>query len=154
MLLWICRLTHIDKIMNEHIRGTRVVSKKILYTTEMVWACDEKISPKVLRTDEARKRKKRRPKTRWKDACQQDPKSRSSEETDKLPAANQDDRRSQCKRRCRSLLYLPLVPVPFGGITTKLKYVVNEANLVTLDFFINTLATLPAFPIYAGYMTT
>ena len=92
MLRWMCGVTRKDKIRNEHIRGTTRVaqdSKKIaerrLNWYGHVMRDGEHILRKVSRADIPGKRKRGRPKTRWKDACQRDLKTtglRAGEETD------------------------------------------------------------------------
>ena len=94
MLRWMCGVTREDKIRNEHIRGTTRVaqaSKKIIdrilnWYGHVMRRDGEHILRKVLRTDIPGKRKRGRPKTRWKDACQRDLTStglRAGEETDR-----------------------------------------------------------------------
>ena len=94
MLRWMCGVTRKYKIRNEHIRGrTRVAqaSKKIT-ERRLIWyghvmrRDGEHILRKVMRADIPGKRKRGRPKTRWKDACQRDLQStglRAGEETDR-----------------------------------------------------------------------
>ena len=83
-----------DKIRNEHIRGTRVTqaSKYIDHERQLKWyghvmrRDEEDILREVLITDIPGNKMIRRPKTRWKDACQQYLKStglRAGEETDR-----------------------------------------------------------------------
>ena len=80
MLRWMCRVTCKDKIRNEHIRGTAIVAQASKKITErrLIWyghvmrRDGEHILRKVLRADIPGKRKRGRPKTRWKDACQRD----------------------------------------------------------------------------------
>ena len=88
-----CGLTRKYKIRNEHIRGTTRVAQASKKSTErrLIWyghvmrRDGEHIIRKVLRADIPGKRKRGRPKTRWKDACQRDLKNtglRTGEETD------------------------------------------------------------------------
>ena len=80
MLRWICGVTRKDKIRNEHIRGTTRVAQASKKITErrfnwyghVMRRDGEHILRKVLRADIPGKRKRGRPKTRWKDACQRD----------------------------------------------------------------------------------
>ena len=83
-----------DEIRNEHIRGTTRVAQASKHITERRLNCyghvmrrdGEHILRRVLRADIPGKRKRGRPKTRWKDACQRDLKStemRAGEETDR-----------------------------------------------------------------------
>ena len=92
MLRWMCVVTRKDKIRNEHIRGTTRVAKASKKITErrLIWyghvmrRDGEHILRKVMRADIPGKRKRGRPKTRWKDACQRYLKStglRAGEET-------------------------------------------------------------------------
>ena len=94
MLRWMCGLTRKDKIRNEHIRGTtrvaqasKKITERILNGHGHVMRRDgEHILRKVMRAAIPGKRKRGRPKTRWKDACQRDLKStalRAGEETDR-----------------------------------------------------------------------
>ena len=95
MLRWMCGVTRKDKIRNEHIRGTTRVAQASKKITEriLIWyghvirRDGVHILRKVLRADIPGKRKRGRPKTRWKDACQRDLKStgrlRAGEETDR-----------------------------------------------------------------------
>ena len=80
MLRWICGVTRKDKSRNEHIRGTTRVAQASKKITErrfnwyghVMRRDGEHILRKVLRADIPGKRKRGRPKTRWKDACQRD----------------------------------------------------------------------------------
>ena len=94
MLRWMCGVTRNGKIRNEHIRGTtrvaqasKKISERILnWHGHVIRRDGEDIPRKVLRADIPGKRKRGRPKTRWKDACQRDLKStglRAGEETDR-----------------------------------------------------------------------
>ena len=90
MLRWMCK----DKIRNEHIRGTtrvaqaskKVTERRLNWYGHVMRRDGEHILRKVLRADIPGKRKRGRPKTRWKDACQRDWQStglRAGEETDR-----------------------------------------------------------------------
>ena len=94
MLWWMCGVTRKDKIWNEHIRGTTRVAQASIKITErrLNWyghvmrRDGEHILRKVLRAYIPGKRKRGRPKTNWKDACQWDLKStglRAGEEADR-----------------------------------------------------------------------
>ena len=94
MLRWMCGVTRKDKIRNEHIRGTtrvaqaskKITERRLIWYGHVMRRDGEHILRKVLRTDIPGKRKRGRPKTRWKDACQRDLKStglRAGEETDR-----------------------------------------------------------------------
>ena len=94
MLRWMCGVARKNKIRNEHIRGTTRVAQASKNITErrLNWyghvmrRDGEHILRRVLRADMPGKRKRGRPKTRWKDACQRDLKStglRAGEETDR-----------------------------------------------------------------------
>ena len=80
MLRWMCGVTRKDKIRNEHIRGTTRVAQASKDITErrLNWyghvmrRDGEHIMRKVLKADIPGKRKRGRPKTRCKDACQRD----------------------------------------------------------------------------------
>ena len=92
MLRWMCGVTRKDKIRNEHIRGTTRVAQASKKITERrlnwyghVMRRNGEHIHMVLRADIPGKRKRGRPKTRWKDACQRYLKStglRAGEETD------------------------------------------------------------------------
>ena len=94
MLRWMCGVTRKDKIRNEHIRGTtrmaqaskKITERRLNWYAHVMRRDGEHILRKVLRADIPGKRKRGRPKTRWKDACQRDLKStglRAGEETDR-----------------------------------------------------------------------
>ena len=94
MLRWMCGVTRKDKIRNEHIRGTtrvaqaskKITERRLNWYGHVMMRDGEHILKKVFRTDKPGKRKKGRPKTRWKDACQQDLKStglRAGDEMDR-----------------------------------------------------------------------
>ena len=94
MLRWMCGVTRKDKIRNEHIRGTtrvaqaskKITERRLIWYGHVMRRDGEHILRKVLRADIPGKRKRGRPKTRWKDACQRDLKStglRAGEETDR-----------------------------------------------------------------------
>ena len=94
MLRWMCGVTRKDKIRNEHIRGTtrvtqaskKITDRRLNWYGHVMRRDGEHILRKVLRADIPGKRKRGRPKTRWKDACQRDLKStglRAGEETDR-----------------------------------------------------------------------
>ena len=78
MLRWMCGVTRKDKIRNEHIRGTtsvaqaskKITERKLNWYGHVMRRDGEHILRKVLRADIQGKRKRGRPKTRWKDACQ------------------------------------------------------------------------------------
>ena len=87
-------MTRKDKIGNEHIRGTTRVAqaskkstdRRLMWYEHVMRRDGEHILRKVLRADIPGKRKRGRPKTRWKGACQRDLKStglRAGEETDR-----------------------------------------------------------------------
>ena len=93
MLGWMCGVTRKGKIRNEHIRGTtrvaqaskKITERRLNWYGHVMRRDGEHILRKVLRADIPGKRKRGRPKTRWKDACQRDLKStglRAGEETD------------------------------------------------------------------------
>ena len=93
MLRWMCGVTRKDKIGNEHIRGTtrvaqdskKITERRLNWYGHVIRRDDEHILRKVLRADIPGKRKRGRPKTRRKGACQRDLKStglRVGEETD------------------------------------------------------------------------
>ena len=83
MLRWMCGVTRKDKIRNEHIRGTtrvaqaskKITKRRLIWYGHVLKRDGEHILRKVLRADIPGKRKRGRPKTRWKDACQRDLKS-------------------------------------------------------------------------------
>ena len=86
MLRWMCRVTRKDKIRNEHIRGTtrvaqaskKITERRLNWYGHVMRRDGEHILRKVVRADIRGlpgKRKRGRPKTRWKDACQRDLKS-------------------------------------------------------------------------------
>ena len=83
MLRWMCGVTRKDKIRNEHIRGTtrvaqaskKITERRLIWYGHVMRRDGEHILRKVLRADIPGKRKRGRPKTRWKDACQRDLKS-------------------------------------------------------------------------------
>ena len=94
MLRWMCGVTRKDKIRNEHIRrttrvaqaSTKITERRLNWYGHVMRRDGEHILRKVLRADIPGKRKRGRPKTRWKDACQRDLKStglRAGEETDR-----------------------------------------------------------------------
>ena len=94
MLRWMCGVTRKDKIRNEHIRGTtrvaqaskKITERRLIWYGHVMRRDGEHILRKVLRADIPGKRKRGRPKTRWKDACQRDLKDtglRAGEETDR-----------------------------------------------------------------------
>ena len=94
MLRWMCGVTRKDKIRNEHIRGTtrvaqaskKITERRLNWYGHVMRRDGEHILRKVLRADIPGKRKRGRPKTRWKDACQRHFKStglRAGEETDR-----------------------------------------------------------------------
>ena len=93
MLRWMCGVTHKDKIRNEHIRGTTIVTQASKKITERRSNCyghvmhdEAPILRKVLTTDTLGKRKTGQPKTIEKDAFQRDLEStglRAGEETDR-----------------------------------------------------------------------
>ena len=94
MLRWMCGVTLKYKIRNEHIRGTtrvaqaskKITERRLNWYGHVMRRDGEHILRKVLRADIPGKRKRGRPKTRWKDACQRDLKStglRAGEETDR-----------------------------------------------------------------------
>ena len=63
-----------------------LTERRLNWYGHVMWRDGEHILRKVLRADIPGKRKKGRPKTRWKDACQRDLKStglRAGEETDR-----------------------------------------------------------------------
>ena len=78
MLRWMCGVTRKDKIRNEHIRGTtrvaqaskKITERRLIWYGHVMRRDGEHILRKVLRADIPGKRKRGRPKTRWKDACQ------------------------------------------------------------------------------------
>ena len=78
MLRWMCGVTRKDKIRNEHIRGTtrvahaskKISERRLIWYGHVMRRDGEHILRKVLRADIPGKRKRGRPKTRWKDACQ------------------------------------------------------------------------------------
>ena len=116
-------MTRKDKIRNEHIRGTtrvaqaskKITERRLNWYGHVMRRDGEHILRKVSRADIPGKRKRGRPKTRWKDACQRDLKStglRAGEETDRamwrrpvIPATLHDGK-SQRKRRRRIRRYL------------------------------------------------
>ena len=94
MLRWMCGVTRKYKMRNEHIRGTtrvaqaskKITERRLNWYGHVMRRDGENIPRKVLRADIPGKRKRGRPKTRWKDVCQQDLKStglRAGEETDR-----------------------------------------------------------------------
>ena len=94
MLRWMCGVTRKDKSWNEHIRGTtrvaqaskKITERRLIWYGHVMRRDGEHIVRKVLRADIPGKRKRGRPKTRWKDACQRDLQStglRAGEETDR-----------------------------------------------------------------------
>ena len=94
MLRCMCEVTRKDKISNEHIRGTtrvaqaskKITERRLIWYGHVMRRDGEYILRKVLRADISGKRKRGRPKTRWKDACQRDLQStglRAGEETDR-----------------------------------------------------------------------
>ena len=94
MLRWMCGVTRKDKIRNEHIRGTtrvaqaskKITGRRLIWYGHVTRRDGEQILRKVMRADIPGKRKRGRPKTRWKDACQRDLQStglRAGEETDR-----------------------------------------------------------------------
>ena len=94
MLRWMCGVTRKYNIRNEHIRGTTRVEQASKKITEriLIWyghvmrRDGEHILRKVMMADITGKRKRGRPKTRWKDACQRYLQStglRAGEETDR-----------------------------------------------------------------------
>ena len=94
MLRWMCGVTRKDKIRNEHIRGTtgvaqaskKITERRLNWYGHVMRRDDKHILRKVLRADIPGKRKRGRPKTRGKDACQRDLKStglRASGETNR-----------------------------------------------------------------------
>ena len=94
MLQWMCGVTRKDKVRNEHIRGTtrvaqaskKITERRLNWYWHVMRKDGEQILWKVLKADIPGKRKRGRPKTRWKDACQRDLKStglRAGEETDR-----------------------------------------------------------------------
>ena len=94
MLRWMCGVTRKDKIRNEHIRGTtrvaqaskKITERRLNWYGHVMMRDGDHILRKVLRADVPGKRKRGRPKTRLKDACQRDLKStglRAGEETDR-----------------------------------------------------------------------
>ena len=83
-----------EMIRNEHIRGTtrvaqaskKITERRLIWYGHVVRRDGEHTLRKVLRADIQRKRKRGRPRTRWKDACQRDLQSiglRAGEETDR-----------------------------------------------------------------------
>ena len=118
MLRWMCG----DKIRNEHIRGTtrvaqaskKITERRLNWYGHVMRRDGEHILRKVLRADIPGKRKRGRPKTRWKDACQRDLKStglrageertgRCGEERSSVIPATLHDGRSQRKIRRRPI---------------------------------------------------
>ena len=94
MIRWMCRVTRKYKIRNEHIRGTtrvaqaskKITERRLNWYGHVMRRDGENIPRKVLRADKPGKRKRGRPKTRWKDACQRYLKSiglRAGKETDR-----------------------------------------------------------------------
>ena len=94
MLRWMCGVTRKDKTRNEHIRGTtrvaqaskKITERRLIWYGHVMRRDGEHILRKVMRADIPGKRKRGRPKTRWKDACQRDWQStglRAGEETDR-----------------------------------------------------------------------
>ena len=83
MLRYMCGVTRKYKIGNEHIRGTtsvvqaskKITERRLHWYGHVMRRDDEHILKKVLRADIPGKRKRGRPKSRWKDACQRDLKS-------------------------------------------------------------------------------
>ena len=80
MLRWVFGVTRKDKIRNEHIRGTtrvaqaskKITERRLNWYGHVMRRGGEHILRKVLRADIPGKRKRGRPKTRWKYACQRD----------------------------------------------------------------------------------
>ena len=124
MRRWMCGVTRKDKIRNEHILGTtrvaqaskKITERRLNWYGHVMRRDGEHILRKVLRADIPGKRKRGRPKTRWKDACQRDLKStglraarrwtgQCGEERSSVIPATLHDGKSQRKRRS-SCLYL------------------------------------------------
>ena len=75
-----------DGLSSSHARTRSITERRLIWYGHVMRRDGEHILRKVLRADIPGKRKRGRPKTRWKDACQRDLKStglRAGEETDR-----------------------------------------------------------------------